>query len=162
MGLVLLAEGDPLAALGVLRPAWATWRDLEAPYEAARTRVAVGDACRRLADEDGAMLEFHAAAGVFRELGATADLVAVETMARPGAPGGPGLSTRELQVLALLATGMTNRSIAVELVVSQKTVARHVANIFGKLGVSSRSAATAYAYEHGLIQGGLHTMTHSP
>ena len=153
LGLVLLAEGDPLAALGVLRPAWATWRDLEAPYEAARTRVAVGDACRRLADEDGAMLEFHAAAGVFRELGATVDLAAVEKMAKPGAPGGPGLSTRELQVLALLATGMTNRSIAVELVVSQKTVARHVANIFGKLGVSSRSAATAYAYEHGLVQG---------
>ena len=154
-GLVLLAEGDPLAALGVLRPAWATWRDLEAPYEAARVRVAVGDACRRLADEDGAMLELHAAAGVFRELGATVDLAAVEKMASPALRVGPA-SARESAGAGLLAAGMTNRSIAAELVVSQKTVARHVANIFTKLGVSSRSAATAYAYEHGLVPRATH------
>ena len=145
--------GIAAAALGVLRPAWTTWRDLHAPYEAARVRVAIGVACRQLGDHDGATLEIEAALGVFRELGAAGDLAAVEqlTSAAPGNPA--GMTARELQVLELSATGMTNRSIATELTVSQKTVARHVANIFTKLGVSSRSAATAYAYEHGVTHG---------
>ncbi|MGH9271315.1 MAG: LuxR C-terminal-related transcriptional regulator [Ilumatobacteraceae bacterium] len=150
-GLVSLAEADPPQALATLRPAWATWRALEAPYEAARVRVAVGLACRQLDDEDGAMLEFAAAAAAFRELGAATDLDAVEQLTRPTFAPQAGLSGRELQVLALLASGMTNRSIAAELVISAKTAARHVANIFAKLGVSTRSAATAYAYEHDLV-----------
>jgi DNA-binding CsgD family transcriptional regulator len=151
-GLVLLAEGDPRAALTSLRPAWTTWRALEAPYEAAKVRVAFGLACRQLGDDDGATLEFDAAAAAFRALGAAADLAALEQLSSPGPTDAAGLSPRERQVLALVATGMTNRSIAAELVISQKTVARHVANIFNKLGTSSRSAATAYAYEHGLTR----------
>jgi DNA-binding CsgD family transcriptional regulator len=150
LGLVCLAEGDARAALLVLRPAWAIWRDLEAPYEAAQVRVATGIACRQLGDDDGAILELHAAAVAFRELGAAADLAAVEALSRTSGPPVGGLTAREQQVLALVATGLTNRSIAAKLFVSEKTVARHVANIFAKLGVSTRSAATAYAYEHGL------------
>jgi ATP/maltotriose-dependent transcriptional regulator MalT len=151
-GLVLLADGDPRAALTTLREAWTAWRDLHAPYEAARLRVAVGLACRALGDEDGAALELHAASNGFRELGAAVDLADVEQLQEPARADASGLSARELEVLSLVATGMTNRSIAEQLVVSQKTVARHVANIFAKLGVSSRSAATAYAYEHGLAR----------
>jgi DNA-binding NarL/FixJ family response regulator len=152
-GTVLLADGDARAALAVLRPAWAIWRDLEAPYEAARARVAVGVACRQLGDEDGAALELRAAAHVFRELGAVTDLTRLEQLSSADpAAATCGLSRRELEVLRLLATGMTNRAIATELVISEKTVARHVANIFTKLGLSSRAAATAYAYEHGLAR----------
>ena len=152
-GLVLLAEGDACAALAALRPAWVIWRDLEAPYEAARVRLAVGLARRRLGDEDGAALELDAAAGAFRALGATIDLAHVEQLAAiAGDAHAGGLTARETQVLTLLATGMTNRAIATELVISQKTVARHVANIFTKLDVSTRSAATAYAYEHGIVR----------
>lgn len=152
-GLVLLAEGDASAALGVLRPAWVIWRDLEAPYEAAQVRLAVSRACRQLGDEDGAALERHAAAGAFRDLGAAVDLARLDQIETKAADDQSGpLSVRERQVLALVATGMTNRAVATELVISEKTVARHVANIFTKLGVSSRSAATAYAYEHGLVR----------
>ena len=132
-----------------LRPAWAIWRDVEAPYEAAQVRVAVGLACRQFGDEDGASLELEAAAGAFRALGAITDLAVGGATDECGRrPRADHLSVRERQVLALVATGMTNRAIAAELVISEKTVARHVANIFTKLGVSSRSAATAYAYEH--------------
>jgi DNA-binding NarL/FixJ family response regulator len=149
-GLVLLAQGNPAQALEALRRAWLTWRDLGAPYEAARVRVAAGAACRQLGDEDGAALELHAAATTFRQLGAVGDLAATGQLVGAAAPPGGRLSARELEVLALVATGMTNRTIASRLVVSEKTVARHLANIFDKLGVSTRAAATAYAYEHGL------------
>ena len=152
--LVLLADGEARAALGVLRPAWAIWRDVGAPYEAARLRVAIARACRQLGDDEGASLELDAAAGAFRALGAVADLASVERLSGRHVPtsGEAGaLSARELCVLRLVATGMTNRAVAADLVISEKTVARHVANIFTKLGVSSRSAATAYAYEHGLV-----------
>jgi DNA-binding CsgD family transcriptional regulator len=159
--LVRLADGDPRAALAILRPAWATWRDLGAPYEAARVRVAVAIACRRLGDDDGASLELDAAAAAFRTLGAVVDLAAVDRLTEVaqhagggggGAVGAGGLSPRELCVLRLVATGMTNRGVATKLTISEKTVARHVANIFTKLGVASRAAATAYAYEHDLVQ----------
>jgi DNA-binding NarL/FixJ family response regulator len=149
-GTVDLASGDGRAALAVLRPAWITWRDLEAPYEAARVRLAVGMACRQVGDEDSATLELRAAADAFRALGAKSDLARTEQLLAPPRPDGL-LSGREREVLSVLATGMTNREIAGKLVISEKTVARHVANIFLKLGVSSRSAATAYAYEHGLV-----------
>ncbi len=151
--LVLLADGEPRAALGALRPAWAIWRDLGAPYEAARVRVAIAIACRELGDDEGASLELDAAAGAFRTLGAVVDLASVERLAgrAPSSGEAGALSARELCVLRLVATGMTNRAVATELGISDKTVARHVANIFTKLGVSSRSGATAYAYEHGLV-----------
>ena len=109
-------------------------------------------ACRALGDADSARLELEAARGIFARLGAAVDL---DRLARPdGDPtsgGRGGLSPRELEVLRLVATGKTNREIADELVVSARTVDRHVSNIFAKLHVSSRAAATAYAYEHQLV-----------
>jgi DNA-binding CsgD family transcriptional regulator len=151
-GAVLVAEGDAQAALVALRAAWQVWRELEAPYEAARVRVLVGLACRALGDEEAAAMELDAARIVFAQLGATPDLERLEAlMGREAASNAHGLTERELQVLRLLATGTTNRAIAGELSVAEKTVDRHVSNIFTKLGVSSRAAATAYAYQHRLL-----------
>ena len=151
-GAVLLLEGDARAALGALRQAWTVWQELEVPYEAARVRVLIGLACRKLGDRDGAEMELDAARRVFQELGARADLARAQALSGKGAatPAG-GLTPRELEVLRLVATGKTNRAIAADLVLSEKTVARHVSNIFSKLGLSSRAAATAYAYEHDLV-----------
>ena len=152
IGAVLLAEGDTRAACEVLRRAWTGWRELEAPYEAARVRVLVGLACRALGDEDTAEMEFDAARLVFEQLGAAPDLARVDSLVRRAAAGeSHGLTLRELQVLRLVSAGRTNKAIAAELVLSERTVDRHVSNIFTKLGVSSRAAATAYAYEHRLL-----------
>ena len=152
LGSVLLAEGDALSALGSLRRAWETWRELEVPYEAARTRMLLALGHRALGDEDSAALELDAAGRVFRELGAAPALNRVTGLSRQqtGAPA-HGLTPRELQVLRLLATGKTNHAIAADLVVADKTVDRHVTNIFAKIGVTSRAAATAYAYEHRIL-----------
>jgi DNA-binding CsgD family transcriptional regulator len=151
-GAVLLLEGDARAALGALRHAWMAWQELEVPYEAARARVLIGLACRELGDEETAEMELDAARWVFGQLGAVPDLARAQALSRKAAdkPAG-GLTARELQVLRLVATGKTNRSIAADLFLSEKTVARHVSNIFAKLGLSSRAAATAYAYEHELV-----------
>jgi DNA-binding CsgD family transcriptional regulator len=150
-GAVLLAEGDARAALATLRHAWMAWQEVEAPYEAARVRVLVGLACRRLGDEDTAAMELDAARGAFHELGAAPELARAEQLARPAAPrAAGGLSAREAQVLALVAAGNSNRAIAAELFLSEKTVERHVSNILTKLGVGSRTAAAAYAFEHGI------------
>ncbi len=151
-GAVLLAEGDPGAALVVLRRAWTAWREVEAPYEAARVRVLVGLACRALGDDDTAEMELEAARCVFAQLGAAAELGRLEHLAGTAAPDiAGGLTEREAQVLALVATGKTNRQIAAELFISEHTVARHVQNIFTKLDVSSRTAASAFAFQHGLV-----------
>jgi DNA-binding NarL/FixJ family response regulator len=151
-GAVRLAEGDPRAALRALRRSAAAWQEVDAPYEAARTRVLIGQCCQALGDEDTATLEFDAARKVFRELGAAPDLARVDAIAGAStARTAGGLTGRELEVLRLIAAGKTNRSIANDLVISEKTVARHVSNIFTKLDLSSRSAATAYAYEHELV-----------
>ena len=151
-GTVLLADGDAHAALVALRGAWQLWRELQAPYEVARVRVLVGLACRQLGDREAAAMELDAARAVFAQLGAAPDLARVEALVRSGAaPRAHGLTARELQVLRLLATGTTNHAIANELVLSEKTVHRHVSNIFTKLGVSSRAATTAYAYQHRLL-----------
>ena len=152
LGAVMLAEGDPEAALAASRRAWHVWRDLDVPYEAARARVLIGLGCRTLGDEDDARLELNAARTTFARLGAAHDRANVDRLV--GSPADHvegGLTPRELQVLRLLATGKTNRAIAAELVLADKTVDRHVTNIFAKLGVSSRAAATAHAYEHGLL-----------
>jgi ATP/maltotriose-dependent transcriptional regulator MalT len=148
---VLLAEGNPSAALAAARTAWTLWRELEAPYEAARAQELIAHACRALGDNDSATLELEAARRTFEQLGAKLDAA---RLSRPAAEGrrADGLTTRELQVLRLIATGRTNRGIANDLGLSEKTVARHVANIFNKLDVSSRAAATAYAFEHDLIR----------
>ena len=150
-GAVNLAEGDGQTALSTLRRAWTAWQSIDTPYEAARTRVLMGLACRHLADEESAQMEFDAARWIFHQLGAGPDLVRVEELARRRPAGAGVLTAREAQVLRLVAAGKTNRMIAADLVLSDKTVARHVSNIFGKLGLASRSAATAYAYEHDLL-----------
>jgi ATP/maltotriose-dependent transcriptional regulator MalT len=150
-GAVALAEGDAPAALASLRAAGAVWQELEAPYELARVRVLVGLACRMLGDEDGAALELDAARGAFDQLGAAPDVARLDELTDPSQPATHGLSARELEVLRLVASGKTNREIAAELVVSEHTVARHVQNIFLKLGVSSRTAATAFAFERQLV-----------
>jgi len=151
-GAVLLAEGDPRAALATLRRAWTAWQELQAPYEAARARVLMGLACRALGDSDTAELELDAACRVFQQLGAAPEIARVEAESRMAAPAAAGrLTAREVQVLRLVAEGKGNRAIAADLVISEHTVARHVQNIFAKLDVSSRSAATAFAFEHGLL-----------
>ena len=151
-GAALLHQGEARAALGVLRNAWTIWQQLDAPYDAARTRVLIGLSLRALGDPDGAEMELDAARWVFRNLGAAPDLARVEGLSQTAAPKATGgLTAREAEVLCLVATGKTNRAIAADLFLSEKTVARHVSNIFTKLGVSSRSAATAYAYENGLV-----------
>lgn len=146
-GAVLLAQGRPRQALVALRSACSSWQALDLPYEAARTRGLLARACRELGDHDAAAMEAAAARSVFQALGAV-DPSDVDA----GSGTGP-LTPREREVIALLATGLSNRSIAQRLVLSDKTVARHLSNIFGKLGVGSRSAATAYAHRHGLVPG---------
>jgi DNA-binding CsgD family transcriptional regulator len=151
-GAVLLGEGDARAALVVLRRAWAAWRGLDAPYEAARVRVLIGLACRELGDRNTTTMELDAARSVFRQLRAAPDLARVEALSPTAGPKAPmGLTGRELEVLALVATGKTNREVAAALVISEHTVARHVQNILAKLGVSSRTAASAFAFEHDLV-----------
>jgi DNA-binding CsgD family transcriptional regulator len=151
-GAMLLAEGDAGAAVAALRGAWRTWRELEAPYEAARARLLIGLACRELGDEDAAAMELDAARTVLARLGAAPDLERLDRLATTGAPAGSGrLTARELEVLRLVAAGETNHAIATTLHLAEKTVHRHVSNIYSKLGVSSRAAATAYAYRHHLV-----------
>ena len=152
LGTVLLAEGDARAAGDTLRSAWVAWRELEAPYEAARVRVLVGLACRALGDDDTAEMELDAARAVFERLGAAPDLARMDSLAnRASSRGTHGLTPRELQVLRLISAGSSNKAIAADLVLSERTVDRHVSNIFAKLRVSSRAAATAYAYQHQLV-----------
>jgi DNA-binding CsgD family transcriptional regulator len=135
-----------------LRHAWTAWQELEVPYEAARVRVLVGLACRQLGDQEGAEVELDAARWVFQQLGAVPDLGRVERLSRKAAAQTASqLTAREQQVLRLVAAGKTNRAIAADLFLSEKIVARHLSNIFTRLGLSSRAAATAYAYQHDLI-----------
>ncbi len=152
---MLLAEGDARSALDALRNSSAGWDELDAPYDAARVRVLIGRACRELGDDDTADMEFEAARSTFRKLGAEPDLERLRALTRGAASVGSGpehgLTRRELEVLSQVATGRTNRAIAGELFISERTVERHVSNIFRKLSVSSRAEATAYAYEHQLI-----------
>jgi DNA-binding CsgD family transcriptional regulator len=151
-GRVELAAGDP-GACATLRTAVRRWLELDAPYEAATTRVLLARACRAAGDEDGARASLAAADRVFTRLGATLDLQEVAALAAPSArpPLPCGLTEREAQVLRLVAAGHTNKQIGVELCLSSKTVTRHLSNIFAKIGVSSRSAATAFAFEHRLV-----------
>jgi DNA-binding NarL/FixJ family response regulator len=150
-GATLLAGGDGREALHTLRRAWTAWQDLAAPYEAARVRVLMAQACQLCDDPASAEMELDAAVLVFEQLGAGPDVARARALSRAGAPESAGLTERELEVLRHVAAGQTNRAIAADLILSEKTVARHVSNIFSKLEVSSRAAATAYAYEHGLL-----------
>jgi DNA-binding CsgD family transcriptional regulator len=152
LGAVSLASGDAPGALQSLRQSWALWREFDAPYEIARVRVLLGAAYRQMGDEDGAQMEFEAAQETFERLGASADAARVAALLAPahGPASGP-LTGREVEVLRLVAAGKTNRAIGAELAISEKTVARHMSNIFTKLNLTSRAAATAYAYEHKLL-----------
>jgi DNA-binding CsgD family transcriptional regulator len=151
-GAVALAEGQPLPALESLRAAWTAWQELDAPYELAQVRVLIGLAYRQVGDHESADLEFEAAHDALEKLGATPAAARVAAFAAPASPPeSTELTGREIEVLRLIATGITNRTIAVRLGISEKTVARHVSNIFTKLDLSSRTAATAYAYKHKLL-----------
>ncbi len=147
-GCVSLADGDPEAAVEPLRRAFQCWQSVGAPYIAARLRVQLAQAYEALGDRDGAELERQSARQVFEALGAAPDLAALD--GKPAKTAG-GLSSRELEVLRLVARGKTNKQIANQLYLSERTIDRHVSNIFHKLHVSTRAAATAYAYEHSLL-----------
>jgi DNA-binding NarL/FixJ family response regulator len=151
-GACLLAEGDGEAALATLRNAWTAWQHVDAPYEAARVRVLASQAHRLLGEQASAEMELEAAAWVFEQLGAVPDLQRARRLSRRSEQRAAGpLTAREVEVLRLVATGMTNRAIAGDLFLSEKTVSRHLSNIFAKLDLASRAAATAYAFQHGLV-----------
>lgn len=154
-GAVELAEGDARAAAATLRAAFHGLQAVGAPHAAARARVILACACQALGDEDGARLEARAAREVFVALGASLDVARLDALASKGASAAlatdSGLTARELEVLRLVATGKTNKIIAAQLCLSEKTVDRHLSNILSKLDVPTRAAATAYAYEHHLL-----------
>jgi len=151
-GAVLFAEGDIARAATLLRQAWDGWRYLEMPYEEAQTCVLLAAVCDRRGDQDGRRLELENARRLFTQLHAEPCLSRMAGEAERQAPQSTGsLSPRELQVMRLLAAGKTNREIAEDLFISEKTVARHVSNIFDKVGVSSRAGATAWAYQQNLM-----------
>jgi DNA-binding CsgD family transcriptional regulator len=149
-GLVLLGDGDARGALTRLRQSWSLWGELQVPYDAARTRCMIARACRKLGDEENAVVELTAAQAAFEQLGAAGDLAAVNACLETGLTAGP-LTEREIEVLRCVAAGKTNRRIAQQLHISEKTVARHLSNIFTKLDLESRTAATVYALEHKLL-----------
>ncbi len=146
-GRVALATGWPAEALGSLRSALEGFHATGSPYDVARCQVAIAEACDALGDRETARFEREAARATFASLRAQPDLDALDGATRSERHG---LTSREVEILQHLATGATNRGIAEELVLSEKTVARHIANIFGKLDVSNRAAATAWAHQHGL------------
>jgi DNA-binding CsgD family transcriptional regulator/tetratricopeptide (TPR) repeat protein len=150
-GEVLLAEGNARSGLPPLRHAWQAWQELDAPYDAARARVLIAQACAALGDEDTAAFELDAARDMFFRLGAAPDLARLDALARKRGRADHGLTARELEVLRLIARGRSNREIASALVISERTVARHVQNIFAKLGVSSRASASVFAAQHDFL-----------
>jgi ATP/maltotriose-dependent transcriptional regulator MalT len=150
-GAVALAEGEVDEALAQLREAWTSWQQLGMPYESARVRVLLGRVCAEAGDHGSAQLHFDAARAVFTRLGAKPDLADLARVTNSDSPAGHGLTDREREVLALVARGASNRQIAARLDISEHTVARHVSNIFDKLGVSSRTQAVAHAHAHNLL-----------
>jgi DNA-binding CsgD family transcriptional regulator len=153
-GAVALSEGDSAAALPLLRTASRGWREIDVPHAVATVSVLLGLACRAVGDEDAAQIELESARSTFVRLGARPDLQRAEELLRPTEVPGP-LSAREIEVLRLVAAGKTNHAIATELFVSERTVHRHVSNIFDKLGVRSRAAAASYAIQHHLLDVGI-------
>jgi ATP/maltotriose-dependent transcriptional regulator MalT len=144
--LVALESGDPAAAMPLLRQARAVWERLGGRYETARCRLQLGRALHALGDEESAITELVAARRAFAELGAAPAEREAATMIAPTYPS--GLTAREVEVLRLVAAGKSNPEIAAQLFLSEKTVARHLSNIFTKIDVTSRTAAAAFAYEH--------------
>jgi DNA-binding NarL/FixJ family response regulator len=151
-GAVRLATGDATNALVALRHAAQGWQELEAPFESARTRVLLALACQEIGDAETGALELEAARETLAELGAATEVARVEALlGHSRARDSHGLTARELDVLRLVAAGKTNRDLAAALVISEHTVSRHLQNIFRKLDVSSRTAASAFAHEHDLL-----------
>jgi DNA-binding CsgD family transcriptional regulator len=151
-GAVLLAAEDVPAASAPLRRAWEGWRELGMPHEEAQTCLLLATVCERRGDQEGRRLELDAARRLFAQLDARHGLARIAQQAKVDPRRAAGaLSARESQVLRLIAAGKTNREIAQELFISEKTVARHVSNIFDKLGASSRAGAAALAYQRNLI-----------
>ena len=149
-GAIHLAAGEASEAADVLRRAADLFREVDAPYETARARARYGQALAELGDEEGSRLELLAALTIFDDLGAAPDAAAVRGRLGEADALPRGLTAREAEVLRLVCAGKTNRDIAVELVISEHTVSRHLQNMYAKLEVSSRAAATAFAFEHGL------------
>jgi DNA-binding CsgD family transcriptional regulator len=148
-GGIRTALGDPAGGVSQGRRALRAWQALGAPYEAARCRLLIGRALRALGDPDSAEVELVAARRCFVDVGARPAEREVATLLSPSRPG--GLTEREVEVLRLVASGKSNPEIAAALFLSEKTVARHLSNIFAKVDVSSRTAAAAYAFEHQLV-----------
>jgi DNA-binding CsgD family transcriptional regulator len=146
---VLVARGEGAPALPRLRQAIQLWGTVGARFEVARCRGLVGLACRLLGDEESARVELGAARDACKELGAAPVEEELSRLVGPTTPA--GLTAREVEVLRLVAAGRSNPEIAAALVLSEKTVARHLSNIFGKLDVTSRTAAAAYAFQHDLV-----------
>jgi DNA-binding CsgD family transcriptional regulator len=146
---VELASGETEDALGHGRESGRLWSDIGSPYEASRARVLVARALRELGDEDSATAELAVAGHGFADVGAAPGVQQVDKLLGRARPG--GLTEREIEVLRLVAAGRSNPDIAHALVLSPKTVERHLSNIFTKLDVPSRTAAAAYAHEHGLM-----------
>jgi ATP/maltotriose-dependent transcriptional regulator MalT len=152
LGAVALGQGDARAAIGSLRRAFELWERLDGPYDAARVRVLIGQACRALGDDEAAAFESETARAVFDRLGAQPDIARLDTAQASSLPSAGPLSARELEVLRLIAAGHTNKRIAGELSLSERTIDRHVSSILSKLAVPSRAAAAAaYAYTHGIL-----------
>lgn len=148
-GAVELGAGDALGALPYLHRAQQLWTRAGSPYERARAQLLTGRALMSVGDAESARRELEAARTAFRRLGARpAAAEAARLLAPPALPD--GLTPREVEVLRLVAAGHSNAQVAAALVLSEKTVARHLSNIFVKLDVGSRTAATAYAFAHGL------------
>lgn len=154
-GTLELAEDDPERALRSLRAACSAWLRVDAPYDTARCRHLLARAYRAVGDDSAAELEQNAARSTFVQLGAVVDLASLEELPPSPDPGTApdGLTPRELEVLRLVASGRTDRQIADVLSISDKTVGRHIANIYRKIDVQTRSAATAYAFLKGLMEG---------
>src|SRR4029079_14869299 len=149
---VLLAVREHRAAATHLRDALSQWKSLDVPYERATTGTLLGHALRESGDDEGANNAFKAAEVIFEEMGARLDARNTrESQTGSTTRSAPcGLSAREVEVLRLIAAGYANKAIARELFLSEKTVSRHVSNIFAKIGLSSRASATAFAFEQGL------------
>jgi DNA-binding CsgD family transcriptional regulator len=150
-GTVSLAGGEPEQALASLREAWMIWQQLDAPFESASVRVLIGRACVEVGDAEAGKMHFAAAAAVLERLGASPDAVGLRYDKPRRGDAVDSLSARERQVLTVVAMGKTNRQIAAELGISEHTVARHMSNIFNKLGVTTRTAASAFAFDRDLV-----------
>jgi len=148
-GRLELACGDTEAACATVGQAIEQWLGLGVPYEVATARTMLGQALRERGDDAAAAESFAAAAKLFDQIGARLDAHLLAAESTPVLPA--GLTGREVEVLQLVAAGLTNNEIASELFLSAKTVSRHLSNIFTKIGVTSRAGATAFAFEHGLV-----------